>query len=265
MPSVQVAQLRQECAQLGEHFQDPEAFPHHLDLLLERYAQRAKRKGRVRSTGPVMRSYDVPAPVLRQLRLELSPKLMEEPARGLALVDALWSQRILEHRLLAIRLIGLLPENFFGKVRKRLLEWAQENREEQLLGEIAERGTQSLREQDPEGLLKLCASLLKKKDLRPRATALLALKALLDHNPVSNLPALLDVLSPSAQNAPKNLRPYLLEVYASLAAFSPGEALYFLQQRLAENPGEGTRWMARRALKFFPPEGRKALQEALEV
>jgi hypothetical protein len=264
MPTVQITQLRQECQALLACFDAPEQLAAEIDKLLDHYALRAKRSGKVRRTGTVLKRYETPQAVLRQLRLELLPRVQAQPKAGLALADALWAHRMLETRLLAIRLLGSLPEAAFRSVSKRLLEWTLENREEQLLRELAARGTQSLREREPAALLKLASRLFNKKELRARATGLLALKALLEHSRVANFPELLRLLTPLSQNPPRSLRPYLLELYAALVDHSPGEALYFLQQRLAEDPGPGTRWVARQSLKFFAPDSRQALQEALD-
>ncbi|MQC26460.1 MAG: hypothetical protein DWG76_03305 [Chloroflexi bacterium] len=264
MPTVQITQLRAQCRNLVDSFGDADKLTRQVDKLLELYATRGKRQGKVHSTATVLKRYDVPQAVLRQLRLELLPRVQAEPKAGLALVDAFWARRTWEHRLLAIRLLGTLPEAAFFQVGKRLIGWSQENREEALLRELADAGTQTFRELDPAALLKLAGKLFKKKDMHPKATGLLALKALLESSRVANFPELLSLLTPLSKNPPKSLRPYLLEVYAALIAHSPGEALYFLQQRLAESPDEGTRWVARQSLKFFQADRRKVLQEALE-
>ena len=265
MPIVDISQLRQESMQLAELFEDPKEFVRQLDRLLDKYATRGKRRGKVKKNISILRSYDVPNTVLRQLRLELFKEMQLRPEQSLELLDALWERKVMEHRLLAARLLGALPHEAFDEVCKRVIAWAEENRDERLLEEIAERGTKSLREQDPKTLVDLAASLFERSDLRPRAVGLLAIKALLDQSSLVNLPAILDLLGELSNDPPKDLRPYLLDLYASLIDHSPGEATFFLQERLANDPSEGTLWLARQTLKLLGPDRAQVLQEALDL
>lgn len=236
-----------------------------LDQLLDRYATRGKRHGKVKKNVSALRSYEVPKAVLRQIRLELFPLVQLNPQQAGALLDALWKGKILEHRLLAARLLGALPHEAFDEVGKRVIAWVEENREERILQEIAERGTKGLRDQDPKTLLELVANLFERSELRPRAAGLLALKALLDQSSLVNLPAILDLLSDLSQEPPKDLRPYLLDLFASLIDHSPGEAIFFLQERLADKPSTGTLWVARQTLKMLGADWAQVLQEALDA
>lgn len=265
MPIVDIAQLRQECIQLAEDFENPKEFVRQLDKLLDKYATRGKRHGKVKKRVSFVRKYDVPKVVLRQIRLEIYQDTQLRPELALELIDALWAHNVMEHRLLAARLLGAIPREAYDEVCKRIIVWAEENKDEDLLKEIADRGTKSLREQDPKTLLDLAASLFERSDLRPRAVGLLAIKALLDQSSLVNLPAILDLLSELSKDPPKDLRPYLLDLYASLIDHSPGEAMFFLQERLANDPSEGTLWVARQTLKMLGPDRAQVLQEALDA
>ncbi len=264
MPAIDSAQLREESAQLVTHFEDPREFVQQLDKLLDKYAARSKRRGKVRKPISSLRSYDVPNSVLRQIRLDLFQEMRLRPAQSLELLDALWARKTMEHRLLAARLLGAIPREAFEEVSLRISEWAQETRDDALLREIAERGTKALREEDPKTLLDLAASLFLFDELRPRATGLLALKAMLDKSSLVNLPAILGLLPDLSTDPPKDLRPYLLDLYASLVDHSPGEATFFLQERLASDPSEGTLWLARQTLKMLGPDRAQVLQETLD-
>jgi len=101
MPAIQPARLKIQAAQLAEKFTDPPAFTLGLNELLEFYADRTYRPGQASDPQPLLKAYNVPTPVLRQVSKELSKFIVANQDAALALCDALWSKPVLEFRLLA--------------------------------------------------------------------------------------------------------------------------------------------------------------------
>lgn len=262
MPSVQIERIRAESRELAALLMEPEGFVHTLDQHFEQYANRAKRQ-RKRKGAALLQEYDLPNPVLRELRQSLLPSLQEQPKAGLALIDAIWERRTREHRELAIYLLGQLPGSKFRNVRARLQRWGGENRDQGLLRVMAELGTMQMRATAPLELLPLCRRLLRTGDVYQRGLGLLILKSLIDEGEMDDLPATMDLMLPVYRKAKKNLRGYLLEALESLIRRSPGEALYFLQQRLSESADSNTLWLAKQALKAFGAYEAAILRESL--
>jgi hypothetical protein len=259
MPSIQLGRLQQEAAQLSEHFADPESFLKELERMLETYADHIHRQGRVKGLLPVLFSFEVPQPVLKRLELEMALQARQQPQAALSIADALWERRTIETRLLAIRLLGVTPAPA-GELTQRLEAWAEENREEVLAAELQTRALGYLLETDPDAVLLFAKTLLATSDRR-QTLALGLLHTLLIRSSFANLPALFLLLTEISQDPPKKLRPALADLLSALAERSPKEATYFLQQRLAESPSEGTRWVARQVLRLLPAEAQAELRE----
>ena len=263
MPSVHSEQLQAESRELAALFAKPARFVRALDFHFEKYGNRAKRQGAKRRNSSLLQFYDVPDPVMRQLRQELFPLVQEKPTEGLELIDALWERRTREHRELAAYLLGQLPEKKFRNVRARIQRWNGENREEAMIRAIARLGSHNMLQRAPLELLPLCKTLLRSGDIRQRASGLLILKSLIEEGEMDNLPAILDMMTPLYRKPVKSLRPFLLETIESLIKRSPGEALYFLQQRLTESKAKGTHWLAKQAMKAFGQHEARLLAESL--
>lgn len=263
MPAVHIAQLEQESRAIAALFKDAKKLVRALDLHFEKYALRSKRQGQVRRTPTVLIDYELPHPVGKQLRKELFPHIQSQPKEGLILIDGLWQRRTLAHRELAIYLLGRLPANHFRNVSARLQKWSEENREARLITKMAKDGCHQMRAGDPKALLAICRKLFKKRAIRIRATGLMIIKYMMDELSLEQLPAMLNLIIPLAQNPAKGLRPYLIQVMDTLIAISPGEALYFIQQRLSEDNKEGTLWLARQSLRFFPEFEANLLKESI--
>lgn len=260
MPIIQLGRLQQEAVQLSEHFADPETYLKELERMLESYADHVHRQGRVKGLLPVLFSFEVPQPVLKRLELEMALQARQQPAAALPVADALWNRRTIETRLLAVRLLGTAPAAA-AELTSRLEAWADENREELLAAELQGRGAAQLIERDPEALLAFARALLAADDNRKQTLALGLLLSLLTSADFSNLPALFSLLADISQDPPKKLRPALADLLSALAESSPKETTYFLQQRLAESPSEGTRWVARQVLRLLPEDAQASLRD----
>lgn len=263
MPAIDLVRLRRQVLQLTEHFPDPQAFLGNLKLLLESYSLRAYRRGETQRSALTLPTFRVPAPVLKQIHFELQEMAEADPDQALRLADALWAQRSLEHRILAARLLGSIPVELASQTLERLGNWAEANREESLLAELAENGSAYLRQEQPAALIEFAGDCLNSQEPRRQSLALLTLRPLLTRTNFANLPVLFELLVPIASDPPKRPRPYLIRLLEVLAERSPLETLYFVEKRLTENPGEGTRWMVRQALKFLPAEGQERLRATL--
>jgi hypothetical protein len=260
MPIIQLGRLQQEAAQLSEHFAEPETYLKELERMLESYADHVHRQGRVKGMLPVLFSFEVPQPVLKRLELEMALQARHQPAAALPVADALWERRTIETRLLAVRLLGATPAAA-TELTSRLEAWADENREELLSAELQGRGAAQLIERDPEALLAFARALLAAGDSRKQTLALGLLLSLLGSGDFANLPALFSMLTDISQDPTKKLRPALADLLSALAQSSPKETTYFLQQRLAESPSEGTRWVARQVLRLLPEGAQATLRE----
>ncbi|MCW5838620.1 MAG: hypothetical protein KIT29_01780 [Anaerolineales bacterium] len=260
MANVQLGQLQQEAAQLSTHFSDPETYLKQLERLLESYASPIHRHGRVRGMRPILFSYEVPALVLHRLELEQQFQASQQPAAALAVADALWARRSYETRQLAIRLLGATPAPSH-EITARLEAWSAENQEELLVSLLFQSGARGLAEQQPQALLAFGRAMLASQTLRKQILGLGCLQTLLSSRGFDNLPALFNALLPISQDMPRKLQPFLADVLSELAARTPKETAFFLQQLLAGQHSEGSRWVARQVLRQLPTEMQASLRE----
>lgn len=265
MPTIQLARLQQEAALLSEHFAEPEAYLRGLERMLQTYAVPVHRQGRVKGMRPVLMSYEVPPPLIRQLQLELSLQAKEFPQQAFAVADGLWARRTIETRLLAARLLGAIAPTDPRQITERLEAWGQENREEVLMPELIQRATLSLCALFPEELLAFAGHLLVSGEHRLQALGLGTLQTLLSTTAYANLPAFFEMLAGICADPPKKLRPDLADLLVALAARSPKETEYFLEQRLTESSNEGAQWLARQVIKVLPEESRVRLRGLIKA
>lgn len=262
MPTIQLGRLQQEAAQLSEHFTDPATYIKELERLLETYASHVHRQGRIKGMRPVLFSFEVPPPVLKRLELEMALQAREQPEAALAIADALWARRSIETRLLAARLLGAAPVSAH-EVTHRLEAWASENREEMLAPELQNRAALHLVTAYPDQVLEFVTGLIVNSEQRLQVLGLGILQTLLAEDGFGNLPALFSLLTETSRDPSRKLRPYLADLLGVLAARSPKETIYFLQQRLAESPSEGTLWVTRQVARHLPEDAQAKLHEAL--
>jgi hypothetical protein len=260
MPAIQLSRLRIQAAQLADLISQPEFFVRSLQTILDYYSDRTYRPGQSGKPPPLLPSYNVPPPVLRQILLELGPRLSVDQDTGLALCDLLWKQEQYECRLLAARIFGLLPIEQIEPIQLRLSAWCRED-EERVLTALLTEGLSRWRKEAPAGFLTLLEKWLKSSSFNDQMLGLRALLPLINDSSFDNLPVLFRLLNPLVRVIPPPIRPYLIPVLESLAQRSPTESAYFLRQNMAS---QDTAWITRQILAIFPVELQKGLREAMK-
>ncbi|MDI6694384.1 MAG: DNA alkylation repair protein [Anaerolineales bacterium] len=265
MTAIQPDRLKQQAAQLAEHFADPAAYVHELHQLLDYYADRVRRPGQAGRPAPLTPAYNVRPPVLRALLAALLPRLQADPQNGLALCDALWEQPYLEFRMLAILLLGQAAPDPPEAIVQRIKSWITPALELQLIESLLSLGVERLHRECPMVLLQLIRQWLENTQPFYQQLGLRALLPFINNPAFENLPVFFRLITPLCQSAPSGLRADLLDVLAALARRSPQETAYFLRQVLAYPDAPDTPWLIRQSLNEFPPEIQAGLRSALRA
>jgi hypothetical protein len=140
-----MTRLKSQITGLVWKFTSPEDFRRAVCELFDQYADRAYRAGEVVQAERRALAYHAPPLVLRQLELELSRHISENPEAALSAADALWKDAYLEPRLVAAFLLGQAPVDPPDGVLARLEAWCLPKEDRQALDGLFERGTERLR------------------------------------------------------------------------------------------------------------------------
>lgn len=264
MPTIKLARLKQETASLSEHFSEPATYLRGLEHLLQNYSVPVHRQGQVKGMRPVLKSYEVPPPLLKHLQIELAEQARQAPQAALAVADGLWARRTIETRQLAARLLGAIEASPHELIA-RLESWAGQDHEPILAPELAQQATLSLSVRHPDQLILFAQRLLASGEVRKQAFALGALRTLLDGAQFANLPAIFEILSEVARVADRKLRPDLAALLGALAQRSPKETEFFIEQGLESGANPGLQWVARRVMKALPADSRDRLGTILKA
>lgn len=267
MPAIQPARLHQQVAQLAERQADPPAFVRGLHVLLEFYADRTRRPGQSGYSSPLLTSYRVQPAVLREVAQSLAPVFEKDQAAGLALVDGLYAEPVLEFRLLAARLLGQLSLEFSREVFNRLDQWiaqpapAKARLSPSDIKVILDYATATLRRQAPLEVVQQAQAWLDSNRLVARQAGLLTLILLARETDFDNLPLIFRLAQPFLTRIPSSLRPDVSELIRLLARRSPQETAYALRQALSMPEHPDTPWLIRQVLDEFPPEQQAGLRQ----
>lgn len=264
MPAIQLAKLKIETNHLAEKFHKPSKFVRDLHALCDHYAERTRRPGQSGEPPPLLSTYKVPAPVLRQVVKELSPYVEEDNTGAIDLADALWQEPYLEFRLLAASILGMVEPLPVDRLIGRLNAWVDANTDDRLLTAIMEVGLARLREEQTGTYTGQIRSWLDSEAIFPQRLGLRGLLYLLKSQKFENVPAVMRLIAPLVRSTPARLRADIVDVIQVLARLSPKETAYFLRQNLelkTDNPG--TAWVIRHSLNCFPIEIQASLRHAM--
>lgn len=264
MPAIQLARLRMQSASLVECYSDAEAFVQRLHALLNFYANRAYRPGEAGEPPPLLATYHVASPVLRQIVADLMPLIHENPEVALPLADALWAESFLEFRQLATAILGRMPSTHASEVLQRIREWVKPGLEERLWKSCLAEGLRSVREDHPERYKEMISDWLVERDRFYQRIGLVALELFLQNPAFEDYPWVFRMLSSFVREIHPDLQADLINLMDTLARKTPQEAIYFLHQLLSiwkDDPSVVR--MVRNLLRRSSPEVAAELRRAM--
>jgi hypothetical protein len=259
-----MTRLKSQITGLVWKFTSPEDFRRAVCELFDQYADRAYRAGEVVQAERRALAYHAPPLVLRQLELELSRHISENPEAALSAADALWKDAYLEPRLVAAFLLGQAPVDPPDGVLARLEAWCLPKEDRQALDGLFERGTERLRREQDRHWLGLVQAWLNQNRPPYDSMAMRALLPAIRDRQFENFPPIYQLIGPLLSSNAVIVQNNLLEVLEALARRSPTETAFFLRQSISLNPHPAILSIARRTLPALPENVRETLKAALK-
>jgi len=259
MTAVDPQRLARELEALGAELENPKALRSRVIALLDIYANRTRRTGAGTDPERTPWSFDVPAPILRSLKLFMRERLASRPELAWDIIDELWHAGYRETQQLAAEVLMLSSES-------RVAEWVEEHAagsvDSATLATLARRGIAGWRQAEPAAFMSAASRWLHSESAPIRAFSLHGLGAAVMDPTFDELPALYGMLRGFDQPMRGESRRALLELVRALAIRSPAETTHFLLERLKRGGAQADR-LARSALEVLPKAQRSAIQKAL--
>lgn len=265
MPAINLAQLRENSAQLARLFEQPELFVRKLHSFLSGYSDRTHRPGQTGDPAPLLESYNVPKPVIRQALLDIKPMTAEDSLAALQLCDALWEETNFEMRYIGASILGMVNPHPHGPVLERVNSWSKNLSDFQLVVVLFDKGLERIRNEVPEVLIDQIDTWLDDNEASVKRLGLHALIPLIRSASYENIPIFFRQVSPITRELLPQLRMEMRDVIKELATRTPVETAYYLRQLITQNSSTDATWLTRQNLKHFPPDIRKSLQELIRI
>lgn len=263
MPAVQLARLNQQIDALIWLFPNPDDFLNRLRELFELYSDRLYRAGHAVPPTSMTPTYHVPILVLRHLRVGLRQSCRQHPAAALALVDGLWAETMLEFRLLAVALLGMIPLTEVEPVLERLRSFAHPAEDNHVLEMLLTDGGLSLRREQSQKWIDCIARWNNDPALPIQSIGLKAIKVTAQDGQFNNLPPLFRILSEQLKIGAAPLQAELQETLLALLRRSPTETVFLLRQILPLTISPISLRLVRSVLPRVPAEFQSGLRQAL--
>jgi hypothetical protein len=262
MPAIQLTRLKKQLAELRQDWPDAQAFYRGILKLLELYADHSLRTGQAAEPSPILFTYQVPPPLIREIVVEFDDVAASQPMHTLQICDLLWNDASYEPRLLAIRFLGVLP-SLPGEVATRAARWMDVTTDEQLIHAMFRYGLANFAEADPAAFLLLVENWLASSRVETQALGLRAIVTLLAVPGFHNYPPCFRLLTPLVRQPPPYLRPELVRVLRQLGEESPLEAAYFFLDILEGSISAQTPILIRQSITPLPVEQARRIRQTL--
>ena len=252
MPAVNPTRLRFQIDKLMHDFTAPSEFHRRLRDFFGLYANRSLRYGDSTDVKPLIPIYNLPAPVIRQLQVDLNLHVSANPQAALALADELWQDNHFEIKQTALSILGIIPIDSPDTIINRLQAWLTPDLDALLITSLFTTGTKRIQDEHPAIWESFIKSYLEKGNPDDLSIGLKGLAEGLKNENFSNLPAVFRLISPIIQQPDQKNLHDLGDLIKILAEKSPIETGHFLRQSLSVSNSPETKKLVKQCLDFFP-------------
>lgn len=261
MPAVNPTRLRFQITEVMSFFHAPTEFHRRLDNLFNLYSNRALRAGDSTVLRPLIPMYQLPAPIFRQLELDIKPYINDDPQAALELADELWEDNYFEVRRLALYILGYVPVTDPEPVLTRLKSWLTPDLDRILTSYLFSTGTLRLQESFPDRWEAFIQTYLSQNDPELTALGIQGLTEAVRKSTFKNLPAIFNLVSPFFHDPEVEYIHDLFRLVEAMINQAPKETTYFLKQAISVSEPNAFTRLIKQNLSQFPA----AVQQELKT
>jgi hypothetical protein len=265
MPAVQLSRLAQQIDVLVWQFTRPSDFLLRLRDLFEFYSNRVLKAGQAVPPTTLAPSFHIPPIIMRHLEVNLRQPCAQHPSAAFALVEALWAESMLEYRILATIILGLIPLHPPEPVVERIREYARPKVDSHVIEALLINSGRGLRQEMPDLWISLIVGWANAPSHAIQAIALKAIMITTRDDQFDNFPPLFRIFSAILQIGPSSLQAEMQTTLMALLRYSPKETVYLLRQVLLLTSSPTTQRLVRLSLSHVPPEYQNSLRQALQT
>jgi len=263
MPAVNPTRLQIQIEELLTHFDKPQSFHRHLQVLFSLYANGTLRFGQSPESRPTSPMYHLPQPLIRQLHLAIKPYLEKDPQAALACADELWSDSNFEIKQTAIFILGNVMIGEPDPILNRLENWIDTQPVDGLRLNLLSTGILMLQKKFPTAWEGFIQSLLDQNDPKLVGYGLQGLIEIIESKDFENFPMIFRLISPVIQKPHTAHMEELENLVKTLIGQTPTETAFFLKQTLSLSQSPETKRLIKRCLPMLPEKERQDLKSSL--
>ncbi len=262
MTAINPAQLKIQSAEIAALLEDPQHLISRLHDLLAFYGNRIRQTSLSR-TPLSLRTYQTPAPVLQALEIEFKDQLEGKPSAGMDLARALWKERWVEFRQLAVFMLSCLPPENPAEILLQLKSWLADCTAEDIRRLVMTQGLARLATEDPNSGLQFIQELIQSGTKADQQAALFGLGLFAADEEFLNLPLLYKALNKILDSEESGLVKEISALVRTLIERSEQETAFFLHQQLAGKPQQRLYRVIRQVLNSFSTENQQSFHRKL--
>lgn len=264
MTAINPARLKIQTAELGELIGQADKFVPQLHDLLLFYSARVRQTSLSR-TPLTLQAYQVPEPVIQALETEIADRLEGDSEAGYSLVEALWKERWVEFRRLAVHVLGILPTEEPDRILSQIQIWLEKCNSEDIRRLLMTEGMTRLATEKPEQSLLFLKELISSGSKENHQAVLFGLELFAKNPSYANLPLLYKFLSQILRGEENGLVKEISTLLLVLASRSEQEVTYFLIKHLDPPSKPRIYRVIRQVIRQLSPENQRLLREKMET
>ncbi len=263
MPAINTERLSAQIQELVANFHQPTVFIRKCTDIFEFYSDRTRRKSSNSGVIQDIPQYFIPQQIIQEIINQLRNKAQSAPLVLLNLCSALWNVNIFECKLMAGKILGLIPIEHSDMILALTTVWFNDSNSNRIYEIIIKDGLDTLRKEKPSIYLNYFKSFINSNNVIKIKIGLLAISYLLEEKGFVDYPSILQVLKPIAINFPQEITLDIISIFTLLSKKSPIETFHFINQLNTIYPDSNFQIILRSIISCFPPHQQTKLRNIL--
>ncbi len=263
MPAIDLTRLKKQSAKLISLYDQPDAFLHQIEEILEFYANRTLRVSQViqRSNLP---TYNTPRQVLLQIEKTIEKLANQNPEAAINLTKTLWKASFYESQLLSAFILGTIPPASTISLLTNLPEMLYETNDQGVKNALLTSALARIRKENPQAMLLLIKEWLNAPGLKTQTWGLYAFLPLIQQLGYDDLPQVFEILRPAIVGISPLTQTDIQACINTIYRISPVETIHYLTDIFQNTKDQQVLRIFIRLIRGLPMEAQKKLGSVIK-
>jgi len=264
MPAIQLSKLNKDLADIFAYYYETDVIVDKISTLYEYYANYSLKPNTESTLLKDILAYSTPPLLTNQILISLKPQIFKYPDQAQVIIESLWHKKILDIKLLSMKLLCTLSEKYPNGAISTIGKWCHPMLERYFVHLVFSNAAVHLIRSNSDVWTQQMVTWLSGVSVEEQTIGILAANASAQEPEFINLPPIFDNITNHCLIGHPQYFFDLQSLLTLLARRSPNETMYFIRHLVGLGMTEMTHKLLRKVIQTYPKEDQNKITNLLK-